>query len=219
MGNGVVMVCGSRSLSASAVPLVNQVVQSLLSAGRGIAVGCAAGADATVVSSVLAAGAGSQLQVFAAFGPGGAGSAGSVSAVSVVSQAAANGRARFLVGWRAGISAFARASGLTLTGLCAFSGWHRQWGRVGGLCFCLAISVMGFGCISFLRFRFLVIGCCSRQTWPARGGVPGWCAGGCSVCSITPAAFGWRRVMGVCRCWCLVRGMAVAVIRHSFLAL
>jgi hypothetical protein len=91
MGNGVVMVCGSRSLSASAVPLVNQVVQSLLSAGRGIAVGCAAGADATVISSVLAAGASSQLRVFAAFGPGGAGAAGSVSAVSVVSQAATNG--------------------------------------------------------------------------------------------------------------------------------
>ena len=91
MGNGVVMVCGSRSLSPSAVPLVSQVVQSLLSAGRGIAVGCAAGADATVISSVLAAGASSQLRVFAAFGPGGAGAAGSVSAVSVVSQAATNG--------------------------------------------------------------------------------------------------------------------------------
>ena len=99
MGNGVVMVCGSRTLSASAVPLVNQVVHSLLSAGRGIAVGCAAGADASVVSSVLATGAGSQLQVFAAFGPGGAGSAGSVSAVSVVNQAAANG---VPVSWWAG---------------------------------------------------------------------------------------------------------------------
>ena len=54
MGSGVVMVCGSRSLSSSSVPLVSQVVQYLLSAGRGIAVGCAAGADAAVVSSVLA---------------------------------------------------------------------------------------------------------------------------------------------------------------------
>ena len=99
MGNGVVMVCGSRSLSASAAPLVNQVVHSLLSAGRGIAVGCATGVDAAVVSSVLASSATSQLQVFAAFGPGGAGAAGRVSAVSIVSQAAANG---VPVSWWAG---------------------------------------------------------------------------------------------------------------------
>ena len=102
MGGGVVMVCGSRSLSSAAAPIVNQVVQSLLSAGRSIAVGCAAGADAAVVSSVLAAGAGSQLQVFAAFGPGGVGAAGRVSAVSFVTQASAAG---VPVSWWAGGSA------------------------------------------------------------------------------------------------------------------
>ena len=99
MGSGVVMVCGSRSLSSSAASIVNQVVHSLLSAGRGIAVGCAAGADAAVVSSVLAAGAGSRLKIYAAFGPGGAGTAGRLSALSVVSQAAASG---VPVSWWAG---------------------------------------------------------------------------------------------------------------------
>ena len=43
--------------------------------------------------------AGSQLQVFAAFGPDGAGAAGSVSAISIVSQVAVNG---VPVSWWAG---------------------------------------------------------------------------------------------------------------------
>jgi hypothetical protein len=38
--------CGSRSLPPSAAPLVSRVVSSVLAAGRGVAVGCAPGADA-----------------------------------------------------------------------------------------------------------------------------------------------------------------------------
>ncbi len=53
---------GSRSLPASASPLVAGIVRSL-------AVGCSLGADALVVSSVLTAGAASRLSVFCAFGP------------------------------------------------------------------------------------------------------------------------------------------------------
>ena len=42
--------CGSRFLSASFSPLVSRVVSSVVSAGRGAAVGCASGADAFVRS-------------------------------------------------------------------------------------------------------------------------------------------------------------------------
>jgi hypothetical protein len=65
----VVMVCGSRILPSSAVPLVGSAVSALLSAGSVLAVGCSAGADAAAVSSVVAAGAAPRLQVWAAFGP------------------------------------------------------------------------------------------------------------------------------------------------------
>ena len=51
--------------------LVSGVVSSVLAGvpRRGVAVGCAVGADALVVSSALALGASSRLRVFAAFGP------------------------------------------------------------------------------------------------------------------------------------------------------
>ena len=65
--------CGSRALPASAEDsaLVSGVVGSVLAAfpRRGVAVGCAVGGDALVVSSALALGASSRLRVFAAFGP------------------------------------------------------------------------------------------------------------------------------------------------------
>jgi hypothetical protein len=63
--------CGSRALSSSAEvsALVAGVVGSVLSGGRDLAVGCAVGGDALVISSALAAGASSRLRVFAAFGP------------------------------------------------------------------------------------------------------------------------------------------------------
>jgi hypothetical protein len=65
--------CGSRALlvSSADTALVSGVVGSVLAAlpRRGVAVGCAVGADVLVVSSVLALGASSRLRVFAAFGP------------------------------------------------------------------------------------------------------------------------------------------------------
>jgi len=69
---GMVGFCGSRDLpvSESEPVLVAGVVSSVLSASRhrGVAVGCATGSDALVLSSAIAAGASSRLHVFAAFG-------------------------------------------------------------------------------------------------------------------------------------------------------
>jgi hypothetical protein len=103
--------CGSRTLPLSAADsaLVSGVVGSVLSGGRGVAVGCAVGADALVVSSVFALGASSWLRVFAAFGhvspPWPAarafapGASSSVSSVSGVADALAAGAS---VSWWAG---------------------------------------------------------------------------------------------------------------------
>lgn len=70
---GMVGFCGSRTLLASAADsaFIGGVVGSVLAASpsRGVAVGCAVGGDALVVSAALPAGASSQLRVFAAFGP------------------------------------------------------------------------------------------------------------------------------------------------------
>jgi hypothetical protein len=70
---GMVGFCGSRDLPVSAADsaLVAGVVGSVLAAlpRRDVAVGCAIGSDALVVSSALALGASSRLRVFAAFGP------------------------------------------------------------------------------------------------------------------------------------------------------
>lgn len=70
---GMVGFCGSRSLPASTdiSALVSGIVGSVLASvpRRGLAVGCSTGGDALVISSALAAGASSRLQVFAAFGP------------------------------------------------------------------------------------------------------------------------------------------------------
>ena len=137
-GGGVVAVCGSRSLPLSAGPLVGRVVRSLLAGGSSLAVGCASGADAFVLSSAQAAGAFSRVLVFAAFGPGGAGAAGSVSAVSVVSAAAAEGaRVCWWAGGPAGVPVQARLSartrkvvGAASTGLMAFFGTSASRGTL-----------------------------------------------------------------------------------------
>lgn len=98
MASPVVMLCGSRSLPSS-LPLVGQVAGALLGAGSVLAVGCAAGADAAVVSSVVAAGAATQLQLLVVGGASGAGFAGRWSAVSGVHAAVAAGAS---VAWWAG---------------------------------------------------------------------------------------------------------------------
>ncbi len=95
----VVMLCGSRSLPQGAWRRVGSVVSSLLSAGSVLAVGCAAGADAAAVSSVVSAGAAPRLLLFAVGGRSGAGFAGRVSALAGVRSAVAAGAA---VSWWAG---------------------------------------------------------------------------------------------------------------------
>ena len=110
---GMVGFCGSRNLPASAAnsALASGVVGSVLSAVpyRDVAVGCAVGADALVVSSALALSASSRLRVFAAFGPvsppwlatrvTAPGASSSVSSVSGVASALAAGAS---VSWWAG---------------------------------------------------------------------------------------------------------------------
>jgi hypothetical protein len=95
----VVGFCGSGALPSSAQPLVAACVQGWLAAGAQVAVGCAAGADAAVVSAVLSAGAASRLTVFCAFAPSGQGAAGLVSSVAGVSAALFAGA---VVRWLAG---------------------------------------------------------------------------------------------------------------------
>ena len=94
---------GSRRLPASAAGLVRDVVAAVLRAGRAVSVGCAVGADAAVLRSVLSLGAVSRCRVFAVFGPRGEGS-WSGSAVDLVCEAARLGVA---VSWVAGGSVFA----------------------------------------------------------------------------------------------------------------
>lgn len=90
--------CGSRSLPASAQPLVASVVSAVLSGSSArLAVGCSVGADSLVLSSVPFASF-QRLSVFAAFGSGGRGAC-SLSAVSSVLAAA---RAGASIAWWAG---------------------------------------------------------------------------------------------------------------------
>jgi len=90
--------CGSRSLPASAQPLVASVVSAVLSGSSArLAVGCSVGADSLVLSSVPVASF-PRVSVFAAFGSGGRGAC-SLSAVSSVLAAA---RAGASVAWWAG---------------------------------------------------------------------------------------------------------------------
>jgi hypothetical protein len=110
---GMVGFCGSRALPASAEvwALVSGVVGSVLRAVpyRDVAVGCAVGGDALVVSAALSAGASSRLRVFSAFGPVcprwlaarvfAPGASSSVSSVSGVASALAVGAS---VTWWAG---------------------------------------------------------------------------------------------------------------------
>ena len=94
-----VALCGSRSLPPSAASVVSRVVGSLVSAGRPISVGCAAGADAAVVSAAVAAGGASSVQVFAVGGSCGSGFAGKASKCSGVVSAQSAGAA---VSWWSG---------------------------------------------------------------------------------------------------------------------
>ncbi len=88
---GAVAFTGSRSLPASALPVVSGVVGELGASGCALSVGCAVGADAAVVSSAVAAGGAGRLSVFAVGGSCGSGFAGPHSALAGVEAAAAAG--------------------------------------------------------------------------------------------------------------------------------
>lgn len=101
VGRPFVCVAGSRDLSAAWGSRVAAVVQSLLGSGRGVVVGCAAGADALALQAALAfpGASAASLAVFAAGGPDGSGFwAG--SAFPLVARAA--GMAPGCVRWWAG---------------------------------------------------------------------------------------------------------------------
>ena len=87
--------------AAGASALVSALVGSVLASGRSVAAGCAAGVDALAVSAAVAAGAGSRLSVFAAFGPSGWGALPGSSAppASLVPVVRAGGR---VVWWAGG---------------------------------------------------------------------------------------------------------------------
>lgn len=111
----VVSFGGSRSLPAGAVGFVGRVVRSVLASRPvGVSVGCACGADAAVVSAVVAAGAASRLSVFAVFGPGGAGSWGGSAVSSVLAARAAGASVSFWAGGVPPVSVSGAASGVGL---------------------------------------------------------------------------------------------------------
>lgn len=87
---------GGRHCTSSA--LINQVVTAVLARGAVISVGCAIGADQSVIHSVMSQGASSSLTIQAAFSPSGAG-AWRGSAVQVI-QSASKSKAH--VSWLAG---------------------------------------------------------------------------------------------------------------------
>ena len=62
--------CGSRSLPSAFSPLVASCVLAVVSAGRGVAVGCALGADRFALSAARGLGAPVSLFSAASFGVG-----------------------------------------------------------------------------------------------------------------------------------------------------
>ncbi len=62
--------CGSRSLPSAFSPLVFSCVSAVVAAGRGVAVGCASGADRFALSAARAAGASVSLFSASSFGSG-----------------------------------------------------------------------------------------------------------------------------------------------------
>lgn len=88
---------GSRSLPASAAPLVSSLVASVLASGRGVATGCASGADSLVRSAASGSPA---LAVFSvAAGPWGRGrGAFAARSSALVSAVAASGPGSGFVG-------------------------------------------------------------------------------------------------------------------------
>jgi hypothetical protein len=107
-----VAVAGSRSLSGAGLALVAPVCRSVLASGRSLAVGCAVGADAAVLSAGLPV---SAVQCFAAFGrgPGFAGAWRGSAASAVGRFAADGGRVSWLAGGPLSVPLCARLASRT----------------------------------------------------------------------------------------------------------
>lgn len=65
----ILAIGGSRRLSPAGVDLAAHLAAALLAAGVRLAVGCATGADAAVITSAVAGRGAHQLRIFTAFGP------------------------------------------------------------------------------------------------------------------------------------------------------
>ena len=135
--------CGSRSLPSAFSPLVSSCVLSVLSAGRGVAVGCAFGADRFALSAARSLGASVSLFSASSFGSGRASfarrSAAFVSAVA--SSGAGCGLVAFVSSsCPAGLLPSSRASR-------CFAGFGSgSWASV-ALAVGLGVSVVVFPCV------------------------------------------------------------------------
>jgi len=110
---------GSRSLGSS--PVVSRVVAAVLTSGASVSVGCCAGADALVVSSLLRSSSFSQARVFAAFASSGAGACSLSSVASVQAFASAGGSVSWLAGGPLSVPLAARLLRRSLAALAGCS--------------------------------------------------------------------------------------------------
>ncbi len=178
-GRGVVSVCGSRSLPASAGGLVGRVVASLLASGRGLAVGCATGADALALSSAVHAGAHASVSVFAAFGPSGQGACRWSSVEAVAGFEQAGGRVVWWAGGVAEVPLSVRLRQRTVAvaeagqgGLVAFLGHP---GSAGSLLACRQAAGAGVPVIAFpVGFKGARLASIGAGHWVPVGGLGVW---------------------------------------------
>ncbi len=117
----ILAIGGSRRLSAAGQAAVRLVTSSLLHLGASIVVGCATGADATVITTASKARAGRRLSVLCAFGPpasvrgatGWLGAGSASSPWSVARAQAAGARVQFWAGGGADLACPSRLANRT----------------------------------------------------------------------------------------------------------
>jgi len=188
---GLVAFVGSRSLGSSWSALVLACVRSVLGAGRGVAVGCAVGADSLAVAAVGACGAWSSLSLFAVGGPrfGGFWSGSSLAAVRA---AAAAGRVRWWAGGGARVPLrrrLAARSAACVRSASACVGFLASPASVGSLrslrlAASLGLPVVVFAC-GFPASALPLLG---AGSWVPCGGRGVWAAGWRWAPSAGPAA-------------------------------
>jgi hypothetical protein len=172
---GVVAVAGSRSLPPGGAPRVAGVARLLVAVGASLVVGCAVGADATVVAAVpLAA-----LRILAAFGPGGAGAWAGSAVAAVRAFAAAGGAVVWWAGGGPAVPLRARLAARTRAvvanasaGLVVFFGSPASRGSVlaAQLAAARGLPVVAFP-LGLAPAQLPLLGCGS---WVPAGGSAGW---------------------------------------------